>query len=172
MVQDLGGDQSQSFIVLMIINVAGISGRIVPAFIADRWIGPLNTYIPQTLGTAICIFAWTAVDSVTGAYIFVAFLGHFAAGLMSLLPAAAAGLTADMGKVGTRIGMIFTLVSIPSLTGSPLAGKLIQTMDGNFLGAQIWGGISMLLGAGFLAAASWAKTRDTRRAAQAAQDDS
>lgn len=148
----------------MIISVVGIPGRVVPALIADRYTGPLIIYIVWTLGTAISIFSWIVVHSVTATYVWSAFFGFFAAGLMSLLPATAGSLCKDMSKVGTRIGMVLTLCTIPSLTGSPLAGQIIQSMDDDYLGAQIWGGLCMLLGAGFLGATAWASRREERRA--------
>ncbi|KAK0387505.1 hypothetical protein NLU13_5818 [Sarocladium strictum] len=163
-VQVLHGTQAESFNILMIISVVGIPGRMVPALIADRWTGPLLIYIVWTLGAAISIFAWIAVRSVTATYAWSAFFGFFSSGLMSLLPATATSLCKDMSKVGTRMGMIFTICAIPSLTGAPLAGRIVQAMDGDYLGAQIWGGLSMVVGATLLGATAWASRREERRA--------
>lgn len=149
----------------MIISVVGIPGRVVPALIADRYTGPLNIYIFWTLGTTISIFCWLVVDGINSTYAWSAIFGFFASGLMSLLPASVTSLCKDMSRVGTRLGMVFTLCTIPSLTGSPLAGKIIQEMDGKYFGAQIWGGLCMLIGAGFLIATSWAVRRDGKRLA-------
>lgn len=55
--------------------------------------------------------------------------------------------------------MIFSIISFAALTGSPLAGKLMQATGGSYLAAQIWGGSSMILGMGLLYAAKRAEAR-------------
>lgn len=115
-----------------------------------------------TLATGICIFSWMAIHSVTATYVWAFFFGNFGAGIMSLFPAAASTLCKDPRKVGGRIGLVFTLVSVPSLTGAPLAGKLIQVSNGSYTGAQIWGGLCMILSTGLLIAASSANSQGER----------
>ncbi|PTB68436.1 putative translation releasing factor RF-1 [Trichoderma citrinoviride] len=134
----LGGSQATSFNMLMIINAVGIPGRLIPAFLADRFFGAVNVFIPTILSAAICIFAWAGVNSVTGDYIWVIFFGYFGAGIQGMFPATTAGLTKDLSKSGVRIGMIFTIISVASLTGPPLAGKLVVVAHGSYIGAQIW----------------------------------
>ncbi|PTB41165.1 hypothetical protein M441DRAFT_80572 [Trichoderma asperellum CBS 433.97] len=121
----LHGSQPESFNMLMIINVVGVPGRLIPAYLADRYFGAVNVFIPTIIGTAICIFAWAGVDSITGDYAWVAFFGYFGAGVQALFPATTASLSKDLSKAGIRIGMIFTIISVAALTGPPLAGKLI-----------------------------------------------
>jgi hypothetical protein len=60
---------------------------------------------------------------------------------------------------GTRMGMVFTIVSFAVLTGPPIAGQLIQKKDGGFLYAQIFAGADMLVGCAFLTAARYAKSK-------------
>lgn len=111
----------------------------------------------------MCVFAWAAVDTLPGIYAWVSFYGFFGAGIQSLFPSTLAGLTKDLSKNGTRIGMIFTIVSFAALTGPPLAGRLIQVADGSYLGGQIWGGLCMVLGAAFLLAARTAALKEAAR---------
>ena len=42
--------------------------------------------------------------------------------------------------------MVFSVVAFAALTGSPIAGALVQAGGGTYLGAQIWAATSMLLG--------------------------
>ncbi|EHK25811.1 uncharacterized protein TRIVIDRAFT_32181 [Trichoderma virens Gv29-8] len=70
-IDQLGGSQSTSFNMLMIINAIGIPGRLVPAFLADRYFGAVNVFIPTILSAAVCIFAWAGVGSITGDYVWV-----------------------------------------------------------------------------------------------------
>ncbi|PON24207.1 hypothetical protein TGAM01_v206895 [Trichoderma gamsii] len=158
----LHGSQSISFNMLMIINVVGVPGRLIPAYLADRYFGAVNVFIPTIIGTAICIFAWAGVDSISGDYAWVAFFGYFGAGVQALFPATTASLTKDLSKAGIRIGMIFSIISVAALTGPPLAGKLIAVANGRYIGSQIWGGVCLLIGAAFLMAARWTKERELR----------
>lgn len=158
----LHGSQSTSFNMLMIINVVGVPGRLIPAYLADRYFGAVNVFIPTIISTAICIFAWAGVDSIRGDYAWVAFFGYFGAGVQALFPATTASLTKDLSKSGVRIGMVFSIISIAALTGPPLAGKLIVVANGRYIGSQIWGGVCLLIGAAFLVAARWTKERELR----------
>lgn len=62
-------------------------------------------------------------------------------------------LSPDLSKIGTRTGMIFTILAFCTLTGAPIGGALIDAMGGGFLGLQIWGGVCMAAGAVVLVAA-------------------
>ena len=155
----LGGSQSTSFTMLLVINAVGIPGRLVPAFVADKYIGAVNTFIPVVIGAAICQFAWIGVHDVPGDFAWVAVYGLFGAAIQGMFPATSAALSKDLSKSGTRIGMLFTIVSIAALTGPPVAGKLIEACDGRFLAAEIWGGSCLVLGATLLVAASWGSLR-------------
>ncbi|KAM0256611.1 hypothetical protein ACHAQJ_004898 [Trichoderma viride] len=164
----LGGSQSTSFNILMIINAVGVPGRLVPAYLADRYFGAVNMFIPTILATAICIFAWAGVTSITGDYVWAVFFGFFGAGVQGMFPATTAGLTKDLSKSGVRIGMIFTIISIAALTGPPLAGKLIIVANGSYIGSQIWGGVCLIIGALFLMGASWASQRELAKSKEEA----
>lgn len=91
-------------------------------------------------------------------YAFAAIYGFFASAIQSLFVASLAGLTNDLSKLGTRMGMVFSVVAFACLTGSPIAGALIQAADGTYLGAQIWGATAMLLGAASLTVARVGQT--------------
>lgn len=155
----LDAPSSTSFTILLLINVVGIPGRMVPAYLADRYFGAINVFIPTVLSAALCIFFWAKVHDLTGDYVWVLFFGYFGAGIQGMFPATLAGLTKDLSKNGTRIGMIFSIVSIVALTGPPIAGRLMEATGGKYLAAQMWGGSCLVLGAGFLIAASIASRR-------------
>ena len=63
--------------------------------------------------------------------------------------------------MGTRVGMGFTIISFACLTGPPIAGALIQARGGDFLAAQIFGGVTIVLGTTVLALARWIQTRQS-----------
>ncbi|GME46618.1 MFS transporter [Neofusicoccum parvum] len=153
----IGVSPSTSLTLLLVMNAVGVPGRIVCGIVADRLLGPVNTFIPVCLLAGVLMCCWAAVGSLPSLYVFCIIYGFFGAGVQSLFPAACASLTADLKKMGTRTGMCFSVVSLASLTGPPLAGALIQKRDGSFLYAQMFGGSALVGGAVVLAAARVAK---------------
>lgn len=140
------------------MNAVGIIGRLLPSYLADRYVGVLNVFSPITVITGIIIICWMAVDSYGGLMAFVVIYGIFAAGVQALFPASVAALTDDPRKAGTRIGMSFTVVSFGCVVGPPISGALVEAADGDFRWAQLFCGLILILGGVCLAAARFAKT--------------
>ncbi|KAF3388976.1 Riboflavin transporter MCH5 [Penicillium rolfsii] len=160
---NIGLTYSDSTNLIIVTNGAGTLGRLIPAYLADRCFGPLNTIIPLTLGASLMMFCWSAVHSVAGLYTFAVLYGIFSNGVQGLWPSTLSSLTPDLSKTGVRIGMGFTVVSFACLTGPPLGGALIARAHG-YIGAQIWGGLTFLLGAVILIFARFLKTGTTMKA--------
>ncbi|OTA97646.1 hypothetical protein M434DRAFT_382570 [Hypoxylon sp. CO27-5] len=121
--------------LLLVTSALGIPGRIIPGFIAARFLGPLNTAIPTAASVALVLYCWPAVAHAPGPlYGFAIAYGLVASAIQSFV------------------------VAFASLTGSPIAGAIIQTSGGSYLGAQLWAASSMLLGAVALAAARVSRT--------------
>jgi MFS family permease len=139
------------------MNGVGIPGRLAPSYAADRWFGPLNTLIPLASFASITLFCWIPVRDLTGLTAFAVFYGLFAAGVQALFPATLSTLTADMSKMGVRMGMVFSVISFASLIGPPIAGTLIQRRDGNYFYAQILAGSVLMCGCLMLVATRIAK---------------
>jgi predicted MFS family arabinose efflux permease len=150
---------SESINLLIVLNGVGVFGRVIPGFVADRYFGPLNTLIPDVALTSALSFCWIAVNSRGGLYAWAVIYGIVGAAIQSLFPATLSSLTTDLRMAGTRMGMVFTIVSFAVLTGPPIAGQLIQKKGGSFLYAQIFAGADMLVGCGLLSAARYAKSK-------------
>ncbi|RYO84976.1 hypothetical protein DL766_008379 [Monosporascus sp. MC13-8B] len=151
---------TDSLNLLLVLNGVGAVGRLLPNFLADS-VGPLNMLAPSCLLSSICLLAWIAVRTPDGLYAWVVFFGIFGGAIQSLFPAGLSSLTTDLRKQGTRMGMVFTIVSFAVLTGNPIAGALISAMDGRYLGAQLFTGMSMLVGMSFILGARLARMRRT-----------
>ncbi|KAH8733813.1 major facilitator superfamily transporter [Ilyonectria robusta] len=156
----LGMSYSSSLDLLLVLNGIGGPGRVIPAYIGDK-IGPVNVYMSCTLVAGLIMYCWAAVDSVAGLYVWASFYGIAVGGVQSVFPAGLTSLTADPQKQGTRMGMVFTIVSFATLTGSPIAGAIISSQGGKYVGAQVFSGTSMVLATVFIAAARAVKTRKT-----------
>jgi MFS family permease len=61
---------------------------------------------------------------------------------------------------GTRMGMVFTILSFATLTGPPIAGELIQRQGGEYEYGQIFAGMVMFVGCCLLIASRY--TRSTK----------
>lgn len=153
----LGASQQTSIKVLMVMNGLGAPGRLIPGFVADRYFGPLNAFLPFVLMASVLLFCWAAVSSVGGSYAFAVVYGFFAAGIQSLFLATLSSLTTDPTKTGVRMGMVLTVISLATLTGQSLAGALIQSDAGHYLKAQMFAASAMALGFAILVSARFAK---------------
>ncbi|KAL2015438.1 hypothetical protein VTK56DRAFT_5493 [Thermocarpiscus australiensis] len=154
----IGMSYTDSLNLLLVVNAAGIPGRLILNKIGDR-MGPLNVMVPVTASTGICMVCWMAVRSTAGMYVWTCFYGLFGGGIQSLFPAALSSLTTDLSKAGVRIGMTFTIVSFATLAGPPIAGAIITASGGRYYGAQAFAAATLLLGMGFMTAARTVKAR-------------
>jgi len=149
---------SSSLTILLIFNIVGYPGRIIPALLADYYLGPLNTLLLLSSGCVILNYVWIAISSYGSLIAFSIIYGLFNGGVQGLFLSALSSLTTDLSKMGTRIGMILPILAFCTLTGAPIAGALIDAEGGSFLAMQLFGGTTMLLGTGILVAARAAKT--------------
>ena len=83
-----------------------------------------------------------------------------------------ASLTVDPSKIGTRFGMVFSMIAFATLAGPPTAGALIQSDGGSFLKAQLWAGSVTVAGALFIYAAKGSQLILYRRAQRSAEKSS
>ncbi|CZR57866.1 related to monocarboxylate transporter 4 [Phialocephala subalpina] len=149
---------TESINLLIVLNGVGVLGRIIPNFLADRFFGPMNSIIPVILISSALCFCWIAVDSRGGLYAWAVVYGLMGAAIQSLFPATLSSLTQDPRMQGTRMGMVFSIVSFAVLTGPPIAGQLIQRKGGSYTYAQIFAGVDLIIGCCFLLAARYAKS--------------
>ncbi|KAB8257999.1 major facilitator superfamily domain-containing protein [Aspergillus pseudonomiae] len=143
--------------LVLVLNGVGIVGRIVPSIIGDRWTGKLNILIPFSFASAILIFCWIAVNTVAGLYAFTVVYGLVGGAAQSLFPATATTMTPDIKRTGTRLGMILSIVGFATLTGPAIEGALITRAGGSYVGAQVFAGVCIVLGAFAAVAARVAK---------------
>ncbi|KAK3308960.1 major facilitator superfamily domain-containing protein [Chaetomium strumarium] len=139
--------------LLLITNGMSVPSRPVAGYLADRYFGPINVYTFQTLVLGCLIFAWTGVKTRTGMYVFSVFYGLAVGAAQGLFAGSLASLTKDPRKMGTRFGMVCTIVAFASLAGPPTAGAIIDKSGGRYLYAQVWGGLVIVLASLILAGA-------------------
>lgn len=148
---ELGMPYTQSLNLVVILNGVGLPFRILPGFIGDRWLGPLNTYSVCTFFSSVTLFCWLGVTSIPTYYIFISFYGIFAAAFQSLFTTAIMGLSHDITKTGTRLGMAMTVIGFSALVGGPLSGAILKASD--YTTTICWAGASSFIGWGLCTAA-------------------
>ena len=152
-----GASATLAFYFVPIINAASVFGRLAPTALADR-IGTLNTIIPCTLICGVLVLAWTAVRSTGALLAFALLYGFFSGSFVSLPPSTLVALSPDLSKVGTRIGMCFSVSSIGVLVGSPVGGALLNLHTGHYVRMQVFCGVAMLFACAMLVVARVAKS--------------
>ncbi|KAI0475210.1 MFS general substrate transporter [Xylariaceae sp. FL0804] len=148
----LGLPYSSASLLVIILNGAGMPFRVIPPLIADR-VGPINVLLPVALAWVVVAWAWLAVHrSVAGYYVFTVFYGIVSGSFQCLIPTTVASITKRLDTVGTRLGMVFSVVSYAALTGPPIGGAIQGASRGggggggaDFRGSQAWAAASTLL---------------------------
>lgn len=130
-----------------------IFGRILPGLAADK-VGRYNVMILITLlSTLVTLAVWIpASHSAAAIIVFVAIFGFASGGFVSLVTPLVAQIS-DIRQIGVRSGVALAVMSFGALTGSPIAGAIVQAQGGGYLGLQLFCGCCMLASVGAYVAA-------------------
>lgn len=143
---ELGMPYTTSLNLVIILNGVGLPARILPGYIADRYLGVLNVLIIALFGNIIILWSWLSVKSIANYYVWTIFYGLFAAAFQSLFPTTVAAYSSDITKTGTRLGMAFGAIGFSALVGGPISGALLQAGDGNYAVPIAWASASTVAG--------------------------
>ncbi|GBE78966.1 Aspyridones efflux protein [Sparassis crispa] len=144
-----------SFYMIAIMNAAGLVGRVVTGYAADKY-GRFNTLAPVTLLGGISVLAiWATSWHTAEIVVFVLIFGFTSASYSSLASTATAQVTSDPSRIGARTGMFMTAMSPGILTGPSIAGAIVDASNGGYLGLQIFVGVFLVAGAALALAARW-----------------
>lgn len=154
--ESAGMDPSLAQYLLPILNAVSIFGRIGPGFIADK-VGRYNSMICITLLSGVITLGLWIPGTSTGALIAYGIIfGFSSGGFISLAPACIAQIS-DIREIGVRTGTAFGVQAFGALTGSPIGGALVRSMNGSYLGLQLFCGIVMTASVFFFMAARYAQ---------------
>ncbi|SMR51491.1 unnamed protein product [Zymoseptoria tritici ST99CH_3D1] len=148
---------SLSFYLVAIQNSGSVLGRTLPNILSDR-IGPQNVIIPGAFGVSIALFCVLAVSNAGGLIAIAVFFGFFSGVFIALPPVIFVALTQDKRKIGTRIGMAYSIIGLGVLAGGPGAGAILgnNEADLEWTGTWLYAGLTPLVGACiFLAVRFW-----------------
>ncbi|GJF00222.1 MFS general substrate transporter [Phanerochaete sordida] len=143
-----GAPRATAFYVLAALNGAGTLGRLVPACAADR-AGRFNVLVPAAAAAGVAVLAgWPLAHGLGGCVAFAAVFG-FASGAFNALVVPCVAQISDVRHIGTRIGLLYSVLAFPSLAGEPAAGALLRAAHGSYIGMIVFSGATVLLGSFF-----------------------
>jgi MFS family permease len=146
--QEKLGTSPSLALYMLVFSIAGsFFGRLLSGLLA-HYIGAIVTWILCTFSSGILALSWISIEKESSFIAFSVLWGFFSAALVTVPSAAFANITPDLSRLGTRLGMSWSVSSIASLIGAPIAGALLKTKDGktDFIGVQIWSGVCLMVG--------------------------
>ncbi|KAI1351281.1 MFS general substrate transporter [Xylaria sp. FL0043] len=158
----LGTSPTYASYLQSILNAASLFGRILPAAVGHK-LGAANILLVGATTLSILVFAWISIDSVAGITVWVVFLG-FTTGSVITIPNAVASRLSQPSNTGLRIGNMWAVGAFAELIGPPIGGALLMERDGktSYLGCQLFGGLSVVIGAVFLIYPAWSILKEDR----------
>lgn len=140
----MGGLELASYLLPM-MNSSSIFGRIAWSALADK-IGSLDTFIAACTMSGVTILYWISVFNVAGNVSFAVMWGLFSGGFVALANVVLTGITPDLSRLGTRLGMVAIIKGIGSLIGPPISGAILD-ISSRYLGVQLFSASGMLVNA-------------------------
>ncbi|KAL1733436.1 major facilitator superfamily domain-containing protein [Schizophyllum commune] len=129
---------------LAALNAASALGRLLPAYLADR-AGNFNLLASAA---ALCgvASASACAPSLAPIMVFAAVYGFLSGAFISVVTPCVAQIS-PAGRMGARVGMLYSAISIPSLLAGPIAGALLHRANGSYTGMMLYAGLTILCGA-------------------------
>lgn len=101
-----------AFYVLAVLNSGAFLGRIAPAYLSDK-IGRFNILAPSAFFAGfLCLVFWPFAKSLISLMIFSALYGILSGSIVSVINPCVTQIR-DATKIGTRIGMLYSILSFP-----------------------------------------------------------
>lgn len=134
-----------SFYMVAIVNGSSVIGRVVPYLLVSR-MNPIYILISAAALSAIAMFTWIAATNKPGFIVWSCYWGILS-GVHVTAPTSIIAhpvFCPDPNSLGTRLGMMWGISSLGALTGTPIAGALVDLSKAQFLRAQVFAGCMMI----------------------------
>ncbi|KAF7342736.1 Monocarboxylate permease-like protein [Mycena sanguinolenta] len=140
--RDLMIPARMTFIVLAVMNAGGVVGRIAPAYLSDK-LGRFNLLAPRSLPVRTPLLPLM---------LFAATYGFTSGAFISVITPCVAQIS-DIRQIGSRIGILYSIISFPALVGGPAAGALLEADKGQYTGLILFAGLTVIAGSVLILAA-------------------
>lgn len=139
-----GLKDTMAYLLIPFLNLGAIPGRFLPGLIADR-VGRFNVMVLTSLICSLLTLAlWLeASNNLPSIICYAVLFGFWSGAAISLTPVCISQVcaTEDYGK---RNGTTFTIVSVGTLVGIPIAGAIQERDGGEYGGLIVFGGVLYL----------------------------
>ncbi|KAH9891929.1 MFS general substrate transporter [Cubamyces lactineus] len=148
-----------AFYVLSAMNGGGFFGRLAPPFLSDAF-GRFNVLVPCAflMGLSALVF-WIFANTLVTIILFAIVFGFFSGAFIAMIIPCVVQISPD-GRIGTRIGVLYSIISFGALAGGPAGGALLKACHGSYTGMIVLCGVSNIAGSFFIL---WARLRLDRR---------
>ncbi|KAI9649674.1 hypothetical protein NHQ30_002255 [Ciborinia camelliae] len=145
-----GQSSSFGFYIVAILNAGSFFGRFGAGWVADL-IGRLNTLILSvSLCVISCLALWLpASNSTAMAVVFALIFGFVSGSNLSLSPVCV-GQMCKTENYGRYYSTCWMVVAFGTLTGLPIAGKILTASGGDYTWMIVFAGLSYALAGFFL----------------------
>ncbi|KAL6233710.1 hypothetical protein BDW75DRAFT_231749 [Aspergillus navahoensis] len=127
-----GVDPTLSYALIPLLNAGAVPGRFLPGLIADK-LGRFNVVIATSLVCSILTLAlWIPINANTAGVICYAILFGFSSGAAISLTPVCISQVCRVEEYGQRNGTTFTIASVGTLTGIPIAGAILVANQGQY----------------------------------------
>ncbi|KAG2128712.1 MFS general substrate transporter [Suillus clintonianus] len=121
-----GLSQGFSFYSLTILHSGSFVGRLT-AGVISAYVGIPNTVIGSSLISSAVIFAMTDLHSMASVALIAISYGYFSGGVVAMIGPLISYLTPEISDIGARMGILFAIGGIGSLTGAPICGAFLTS---------------------------------------------
>ena len=140
-------DTKLAFYLVPIFNAASCFGRTLPNALSDKT-GPFNMIAPGAAVVGILVLCINAITNIAGIVIMAILSGFFSGVFISMPPVCFVALTKDKSKIGTRMGMGFSMIALGVLAGGPGGGAILgKVAPLKWHNLWVFGGVTPLVAA-------------------------
>ncbi|KAI2469253.1 MFS general substrate transporter [Annulohypoxylon bovei var. microspora] len=144
--ESIGLSTLESINFVLITNAVAIPARPIFGIIADRYVGPVNTFGLNCIALGIMAFGWIGVHTRSDMYAYSVVMGFVNGAAQGIFSSAVSSFVTDVRKMGTWIGMVFALCGFATLAGPPTMGAIIDASGGRYIWGQLWAGLTIVIG--------------------------
>lgn len=138
-------DATISFYLVAMLNAASCFGRVLPNAGSDK-LGAFNIIAPCAFISGVINMLMLAADNEGSIIALTMLAGFFSGVFIAMPPVCFVLLTKDKSRIGTRIGMGFSVIGLGVLAGGPAGGGILGSkLPLDWTGVWLFGGITACL---------------------------
>ncbi|KAK7915045.1 major facilitator superfamily transporter [Apiospora marii] len=140
-----GMSESLSQYLVTFYNAASLVGRASSGYLSDK-AGRFNVFCGACSIASILVLAMWIPGSTDAVLIAFAVLFGVSSGAYISLMAALVSSVSPLEELGYRNGLCFLAGSVGGLTTSPIAGAILESPIGGWMGLKVFSGVMMFIG--------------------------